>query len=418
MFFRFSHLLQPKAIQLHIQTTRPKPSQSTKMIHKYTFSIMALMLVAPSLSQAILLPSAPGPYDVTLRTTELNDFSRKEIYAPNADHRRVMVSIFSPIPKRSESCESTYMPEAVANSESQYYASLPAPYNITLDLKPFKQQICSIDVTHGIPHQSHDQQAGRNTTSFPLVFFGPGHTGPRFWYHLMMQHFASYGYIVVLMDHPGDANIVEFPDGSTVLYSIETSLTEEHIERNLLVRTADASFVLDQLSSNCTLKNLVFSPHARVESFKRVGIWGHSFGGDTAVSAVLEDERFQGAVNIDGFLYGRIQKDGIDRPVLFIQDDDGNTSPHWIATWPLIRGYHQLLRLKGTLHYGMMDARLLADLAGIDAPILGSIDGLTQIKTYNAYARDFFEFVLHGKDLGLLEGPSPEYPEMVFTKPV
>ena len=379
----------------------------------------AFAFASASLAQGILLPSPPGPYDVTIRTTELNDFSREETYAPNADHRRIMLSVFSPVPKGSESCESIYMPEAVADYEMEYYSSLPAPSNITLDIKQFKQQICSVDVTHGKPDGNLDQQAVHNTTGFPLIFFSPGHGGPRFWYHFMMQHFASFGYIVVLMDHPGDSHIVEFPDGSTILYSNETDATEDAIERNLLVRTADASSTLDQLSFNCTLRNLVFSPHVRAESFARVVIWGHSFGGDTAISANLEDKRFYGAINVDGFLWGRrVQAHGFDRPALFIEDDDGVTSPHWIATWPLIRGYRQMLRLKGTLHYGMLDTRLLADLAGIDAPMLGSIEGLTQIKIFSAYARDFFAFVLHGRGLGLLEGPSSEYPEVVFDEPI
>lgn len=137
-----------------------------------------------------------------------------------------------------------------------------------------------------------------------------------------------------------------------------------------------------------------------------------------ASASRLEDERFIGAINLDGFLYGRVQADGLDRPALFIEDDDGLTSPRWTATWPLIRGYRQMLRLKGALHYGMMDARLLADLAGVDTPSLGSIEGLTQIKIFSAYASDFFEFVLHGRGLGLLEGPNPEYPEVVFDEPI
>lgn len=380
------------------------------LVGAFTFSLASLV-------QSTLLPSPPGPYDVTIRTTELNDFSREETYAPNADHRRIMISVFSPIPKGSESCESIYMPETVADFEMEFYSSLPVPSNITLDVKQFKQQVCSVDVTHGNPDQKLDQEAVHNSTSFPLIFFSPGHGGPRFWYHFQMHHFASYGYIVVLMDHPGDSHIVEFPDGSTILYSHDTSVTEDAIERNLLVRTADASFTLDQLSFNCTLRKLIFSPHARAESFERVGIWGQSFGGDTAVSANLEDERFYGAINLDGFLWGRVQTEGFDRPALFIEDDDELTSPHWIATWPLFRGYRQMLRLKGALHYGMMDNRLLADLAGINTTMLGSIDGLTQIEIFNAYARDFFEFVLHGKGLGLLEEPNSQYPEVVFDEP-
>lgn len=383
-------------------------------MHAGIFAV-ALGSVSASLAQGILLPSPPGPYDVTLRTTELNDFSREEIYAPDADHRRIMISVFSPIPKGSESCNSSYMPEAVAEYEMDFYSSLPPPNNITIDIKQFQQQVCSVDVTHGKPDQNFDQEAVHSATEFPLIFFSPGHGGPRFWYHFMLQHFASFGYIVVIMDHPGDADIVQFPDGSTILRSNATDTTQDDIERNLLVRTADASFTLDQLSNNCTLRDLVFSPHVRVEDFARVGIWGHSFGGDTAVSANIEDGRFYGAINLDGFLYGRVNKDGFDRPALFIEDDDGVTSPNWIATWPLIRGYRQVLRLEGSLHYGMLDTRFLADLAGVDTPTLGSIDGLTQIKIFSAYARDFFEFVLHGKGLGLLGGPDPEYPEVEFV---
>jgi hypothetical protein len=375
-------------------------------------------LASAKLAQGLLLPLPPGPFDVTIRTTELNDFSREEIYVSNGSHRRIMLSVFSPISKDSERCESTYIPEIVADYEMEFYSSLPAPYNITLDVKQFKQQICSVDVTHGRPDTAPDQEVVHNPEPFPRIFFSPGHGGPRFWWHFMMQHFASYGYIVVLMDHPGDAHIVEFPDGSTFLWNHETDATDEGIERNLLVRTADASFTLDQLSFNCTLRDLVFSSHVHAESFERVGIWGQSFGGDTAISANLEDERFHGAINVDGFLWGsRVQTEGFNQPALFIEDDDGLTSPNWIVTWPLIRGYRRMLRLKGSLHYGQMDTRLLADLAGIDAPILGSIDGLTQIRTLNAYARDFFEFVLHGKGLGLLEGPNSEYPEVIFDEP-
>ncbi|KFA80118.1 hypothetical protein S40288_04635 [Stachybotrys chartarum IBT 40288] len=185
------------------------------MLQKGAFAV-ALMFTATSLGQDILLPSAPGPYDVTLRTTELNDFSREELYAPNANHRRIMVSIFLPVPKGSESCESTYMPEAVANYEAQFYASVPPPYNLSLDIRPFQQQTCSVDVTHGDPDESTDQQAGRNATSFPLIFFSPGHGGLRFWCHLMMQHFGLSTYLCDLWRSNTD-NLFEFPAG--VAYS-------------------------------------------------------------------------------------------------------------------------------------------------------------------------------------------------------
>lgn len=59
----------------------------------------------------------------------------------------------------------------------------------------------------------------------------------------MAQALASKGYIVISVDHPFDADIVEFPEGSTVLAANIT--TDAQIEAALEVRSSDVSFVID-----------------------------------------------------------------------------------------------------------------------------------------------------------------------------
>lgn len=376
------------------------------------YFLLLPLLAAIAATQDVILPSAPGPYDATVRTTELNDFSRVDIFAPNGEHRRVMVSVFSPIPKGEETCNSRYMPEATAEYQSAFYASAPPPLNFSIDFNRFRQPICSLDVTYGIAQTSNKTDC--KTSRFPLVFFGHAHTVSRVFYNLISQYLASYGFIVVNIDHPYDALIVEFPDGTTTFYTPETDKTRNHSVRNLETRTADVSFVLDQISHNITLGGLVFPKGVRPTKLDSVGIWGHSIGGATAVNAVLTDERFAGAINIDGALFGQVLGVGVDKPVVFLQDDDNNTELSWTETWPLMRGYKQALRLQGSTHNGMMDARLLADVVEEDAPVLGSIGGLVQINTLVAYARDFFAHVLQGKGLGLLDGPNDAYPQVQF----
>jgi dienelactone hydrolase len=379
-------------------------------------SAAPLVLATVSLAEQILLPPAPGPYNVSVRTSELHDFSRDEIYAQDAEHRRLMVSVFSPSPEASgnspcrmpKPCVSPYMSKAVADFEN----NLAAQFNITADFNVFTQSICTSDVTHG---PARNANASTDNASFPLVIFSTGHTAPRSLYNLMMQYFASFGYITVLVDHPYSAYIVEFPDGSTAFYNTETDKTVEHTGRHIEVRTADMSFVLDQLSGNSTFKDLVLAPNVDVQSFERVGVWGHSIGGASAIHAVQKDDRFGGAINIDGGLFDPSATGGVDRPVLTWQDGDSVTHPTWNEKWSLFRDYKQLLRLEGSLHDGMTDIKLLADLLNINAaPLFGSVDGMLQINTLVAYAVDFFKFVLEDEDRGLLSGPSADYPHVTF----
>jgi hypothetical protein len=379
---------------------------------------LALALCATSLAQNLILPPAPGPYDVTIRTTELIDYSREEILAPGTGYRRLMASIYSPIPKGSEDCLSPYMTKVVADYESAFYAAAPPPLHLNFDFNLILQPVCSYDVTYGpIKSSNHESSRNASSSSFPLVIFGHGLTSLRFYHNVMMQHFASYGFIVISMDHPYDAHIVAYPDGSTVLYSEEgVNSTSENLEKNLASRSGDVSFVLDQMTKNCTLRSLVL-PQARVSSFEEVGIWGHSFGGATAYQALVDDRRFRGAINIDGEIHGSIVGKGVDRPVIFWADGDGLAHPNVAETWLNFTDYRQMLVLEGSQHQGMMDVKLLVQLAGLDMPVLGTIDGVLQTKTLVNYAVDFFRFVLQGKGLGLLEGPSEEYPDVIFTEP-
>jgi predicted dienelactone hydrolase len=52
---------------------------------------------------------------------------------------------------------------------------------------------------------------------FPLAIFSPGAGNSRLLYSNIARSFASFGNVVVLIDHPYDADIVEFPDGKTIM---------------------------------------------------------------------------------------------------------------------------------------------------------------------------------------------------------
>lgn len=77
-------------------------------------------VAAGSVAQDILLPTSPGPYVVTIRTSELQDSNPQDPLAPpDSPHlRRLMVSVFSPVVTENEhECKSPYMPALVGAVE-------------------------------------------------------------------------------------------------------------------------------------------------------------------------------------------------------------------------------------------------------------------------------------------------------------
>ena len=158
------------------------------------------------------------------------------------------------------------------------------------------------------------------------VLFSPGLTSVRHHYGFLAQHFASFGYVVVTMDHTFEALVLEFTHGEHIRGRISS-----HIEDNgpqtlghlLELRVADAVFVLDQLRDLEVVWR--FMPEATVPfRTDNTAIEGHSLGGATAVSALMRDVRFKCAVNLDGSTYGILSK--TSKPVLLF--GRGNPDRH------------------------------------------------------------------------------------------
>jgi predicted dienelactone hydrolase len=56
----------------------------------------------------------------------------------------------------------------------------------------------------------------RREEKVPIAIFPSGSGNSRLVYNAMARSLASFGNVVVLIDHPYDAIIVEFPDGTVV----------------------------------------------------------------------------------------------------------------------------------------------------------------------------------------------------------
>lgn len=250
--------------------------------------------------------------------------------------------------------------------------------------------------------------------------FSPGLGYSRLTYNVIAQSIASSGYIVVTIDHPYDAPIVEYPGGTLVFAA---NLSDAQNEQIVVTRARDTSFILDQLDTISTVKEL--SPGARhASNVCNVAMFGHSLGGATSAAALLNDVHIKGGANLDGSFFGPVIQQGLDRPFLIFANERQNQSvdASWAAIWPQLKGWKLELMLKGSTHGTFSDLPLLAKVLGLAeklpsevGEIMGTLDGKRALDIIWGSLVAFFDFVLGGKSSRPLHGPEPMYAEVTFV---
>lgn len=117
------------------------------------------------------------------------------------------------------------------------------------------------------------------TKPAPLAIFSHGFTSNRHHFQDLARHLASHGYIVLVPEHIGsDSKFKEAFLGGEL--KVDVSPLEFYS------RPLDISFLLDEIAEREEFNNLI--------DWNKVGILGHSFGGNTALSmagAPIDRER-------------------------------------------------------------------------------------------------------------------------------
>jgi pimeloyl-ACP methyl ester carboxylesterase len=368
--------------------------------------LLGSLLFNVTIRASTVIPKPSGPYGVSLRTMKLTDSRRLDPFSPRAHLRNVMISAFYP-GVSAHQCRTIfvdYMPLATAAIEDQHYGQYGLP-NGTFESP--KLSLCKESV----------HTAGR-IQDFPIILFSPGLGNSRLLYSVLGQYIASFGYLVVSIDHPYDANVVEYPDGTLVLGA--NISTNAQIELAVATRAQDVSFILDQLSSMSTARRLFPSIKGALKTHKVV-MYGHSVGGAAAAVAMLNDSRIIGGVNLDGSFFGPILRHPLNRPFLIFGHEGKNqsTDASWNATWPQLHGWKIELMLHGAQHATFSDLPLLAQILGLDDVLppeakllLGSIDGARALHILSKYLTAFFELVRKDISSPLFQGSGKGYPEV------
>ncbi|TQV97047.1 PAF acetylhydrolase family protein [Cordyceps javanica] len=362
---------------------------------------------------ATIVPGPSGPYAVGYSTVVLTDGSRQDPFAPTPQKRRVPVSAYLPVDVSNKACPKQklpYMTPAVAAHYDQGAAQLGLANDTfaKLDMEYCDlRKLCS-KKTRG---------------NFPLVLYDTGVGPSRSLYGVKARNLASQGYIVVTVDHPYDADIVEFPDGS-IVEATAFNGTEAEVVHFLKVRGQDLSFVLAQLQTGSVRRSLLAHYPSAID-FARTASVGHSLGGVASELVANSEHLVRGAVNMDGGVREPVLSAGSDKPTMqFGRAGHGDADPSWDAFWPRLRGPAAELALANATHGTFTDALTLAApfLGGLPPQVvkalqeeLGSIDAEDAEKSILGALVAGLEFVFEGRSDGI-DKIHQNYPSLAVVR--
>ncbi|TFG07108.1 hypothetical protein EU522_01040 [Candidatus Thorarchaeota archaeon] len=350
-----------------------------------------------SLLPVFVLPEPTGSYEVGTTTFALTDMSRNETFTQSTDdYRRILVQSWYPA------------------GDISGHATAPYIYNPTTFTRGIESSwgFPSLIVSHFAlvkTHSYQDAPLSPAESSYPVLLFSHGYGGLIMQNTVLMEELASHGYIVFSIAHPYEATVVDFPDGTTIYEA--TPEEYSNIQNSLNIWANDTMFLLDQLeiTNNPDIPSILWNGL----DLTHIGILGHSFGGTTAEQVILADARVSAGISFDPPHGGLSLQMNLTKPfMLMFGPDFGNPEMNdtvYNRSESLCYG----LYINGTRHHNFADPNMWSPLLRT-VGLLGSIDGYRMLELQNRYVVAFFNQHIKGTFSQLLDGPSTDYPEVLF----
>jgi predicted dienelactone hydrolase len=386
--------------------------------------LLGLMWLDHTRETTLLTPA--GPFAVGRITYVWSDPTHLDALAPQPGTKRELLAwIWYPAaPRQPSRTVDDYLPDPWRTALKRQSGALLTQF-LTRDLSRVR--------THSI----RDAEVSPQQRSYPVVFMRAGLAALTTDYTTLAEDLASHGYVVVGFDAPYRSFVVVFPDGRVIARTPENNADlvsgpqQEQLANKLLQAwSADMRFALDQLERLNTS-----DPSGRFLGrldMQRIGVFGHSLGGATALQFCHDDSRCKAGIDVDGAPLGSVVADGVTQPFMFLlSDHKGESSagqPEAIrqaganihSIYDRLPGDRRwMLMIRGASHYRFSDdgAMLKSPLMMRVLRAVGAVrlDGRRQVALTAHYISTFFDVYLKGVPASQLKS-QPEYPEIEYVR--
>lgn len=398
---------------------------------------LPVSIALPLLVPVFRFPRPGGPYQIGTLTYHWVDTSRSELFSADPGARReLMVQIWYPAQGETSAARAPYVQGTSALAPGLARLShLPA----------FAFGHLRHVTTNAIPSAPVANEEPR----YPVLLFLEGLGGFRQMNTFQVEELVSHGTIVAAIDQPYTAAAVVFPDGRQaaglpvdqskrlVLQSYLPSETAPTWHGRALPKgiipylAQDVLFTLDRLADlNRDDPHGILTGRLDLE---RAGTLGVSLGGIVAAESCRLAPRLRACLFMDAPMPVGVVRDGLQQPTMIITRDaetmrlERERAGGWPeyeieihqtsmrAVYDSLPGDGYFLRVPGIFHIDFTDVPAWSPLAG-RLGLSGLLGAGRSHAILNAYTLAFFERHLKSRPAPLLDGPSAQYPEVLFER--
>jgi predicted dienelactone hydrolase len=308
---------------------------------------------------------------------------------------------------------------------------LPAPWRKALERNSgvLMGQLLTRDLALVRTHSAPDPDVSPEQRAYPVVILRAGGGALTTDFTTLAEDLASHGYIVVGFDAPYRTFVVVLLDNRVVIRppandpeNLSADQANRLINRLLPMWTSDTAFVVSQLEQLNAA-----DPSGKLTGrldMQRLGMFGHSFGGATALQFCHNDPRCKAGIDIDGAPYGNVVQEGLKQPFLFILSDHSRELAD-----PASRQIHLdmqsiydrlpsgrlFITIRGANHFSFSDQMLVKSHYVIGMMRLlgvGGLEGRRGLAITAEYVHTFFDVYLKDAPAVSLKKVSQLYPEV------
>jgi len=226
-----------------------------------------------------------GPFPVGNASFILEDVARP--MGCGAGHRRLVTEVWYPAAEEAVGWPENFVSDFMLNQE-----------------EAARERFGEESLTDLPTGSFRDAPLHPGAAAMPILIFSHGFSSNRFQNFTMANHLASRGFLVVAPDHTCNAMIAPLPDGP-VFFSFAD------IPFSLWERIADIRFLIEVFSAR---PPEMFECRLDTE---RIGLWGHSFGGITAIETVKVEPRVSAMLQLAAFGFPGVPAD-LDLPSMYM----------------------------------------------------------------------------------------------------
>ncbi len=389
------------------QSYRRKPSTTAGYI-----SMMLMILIA--ITTSILFPvkdmvKPSGPYDVGTMSYDLIDGHREELYGEHpATNRKFRIQLWYPT-------EDITGLERIPWKED----GVIVPRGL---MQSFKVPFFIMDHTtlnNSNSYKNAPLRAGSDP--LPIVVMSHGWTGFRNLHSDIGELLASFGYMVIGVDHSYGSVGLVFEDGEEVWGDPE-ALPERGTNDDFdsyataLVHTyaEDSRYVLDHLedlnTGRLTEETYDFGDSLLSETndlfedqldLNRIGVFGHSTGGGGVVELSLTDNRVKAVVGMDPWVEpigATMLEEGMSVPTMFFRSTQwtGGINDGFVKILATNEEYSpRIYEIQGSKHQDFTMIYLYGSATGLIG-LTGELPGNESAAIQQDFIKQFFDTHLKG----------------------